>query len=296
MTELRWRLADDDGGQGALFEQEVERHIGRGEFRGMEFFHVNARRLINEVPKASRVPFRWTINAYRGCSHACTYCLVGETPVLMADGRIKPIADLRPGDEVVGTERRGHDRRYTATPVLDHWSTRRPAYRTVLDDGTALISSGDHRFLSDRGWKHVTGSEQGPDRRPHLAPSDTLLGIGRFACGPKHGPEYERGYMCGIVRADADLGRHTLADPEPLARTQEYLANARVATSDLLFAPATPTHKAIHATRPQQQAAQADIQALIAWPHNPGDEWTRGFLAAVYDAHGHLGEGVRICY
>ncbi|MDQ3897210.1 MAG: radical SAM protein [Actinomycetota bacterium] len=79
MTQLRWRLADDDGGQGALFEEEVERHVGRGEFRGMEFLHVNARRLINEVPKASRVPFRWTINAYRGCSHACVYCFARPT-------------------------------------------------------------------------------------------------------------------------------------------------------------------------------------------------------------------------
>ncbi len=77
--ELRWRLAEDDGGQGALFEQEVERHVGRGEFRGMEFLHVRARRVINEVPKASRMPFRWTINAYRGCSHACSYCFARPT-------------------------------------------------------------------------------------------------------------------------------------------------------------------------------------------------------------------------
>lgn len=79
MTELRWRLADDDGGQAALFAQEVERHIGRGEFRGMEFLHVAARRVVNEVPKASRMPFRWTINAYRGCSHACTFCFARPT-------------------------------------------------------------------------------------------------------------------------------------------------------------------------------------------------------------------------
>ena len=79
VTELRWRLADDDGGQGALFEQEVERHIGRGEFRGLEFLHVQARRVINEVPRASRMPFRWTINAYRGCSHACSYCFARPT-------------------------------------------------------------------------------------------------------------------------------------------------------------------------------------------------------------------------
>src|SRR5947209_14025778 len=100
---MRWRLPEDDDGQGALFEEELERHIGKGEFRGMEFLHVNARSIINEIPKASQLPFRWTINAYRGCSHSCVYCMSGETPVLMADGRTRPLADLRCGDLVYGT-------------------------------------------------------------------------------------------------------------------------------------------------------------------------------------------------
>jgi DNA repair photolyase len=81
--DLRWRLADerDNRMQEALFAADdlVERHVGRGEFRGMEFFHVNARSIINEVPKASRLPFRYTINVYRGCSHACTYCFARPT-------------------------------------------------------------------------------------------------------------------------------------------------------------------------------------------------------------------------
>jgi DNA repair photolyase len=29
---------------------------------------------INKVPEVSRVPFRWTINPYRGCTHSCHYC------------------------------------------------------------------------------------------------------------------------------------------------------------------------------------------------------------------------------
>jgi DNA repair photolyase len=29
---------------------------------------------LNRVPDASRVPFRWTVNPYRGCTHACHYC------------------------------------------------------------------------------------------------------------------------------------------------------------------------------------------------------------------------------
>jgi DNA repair photolyase len=71
----------DLDGQAALFDgdQLIDRHIGTGEFRGMEFLHVNARTIINEVPAASRMPFRYTINAYRGCSHACTYCFARPT-------------------------------------------------------------------------------------------------------------------------------------------------------------------------------------------------------------------------
>jgi DNA repair photolyase len=29
---------------------------------------------LNKVPEASRVPFRWTVNPYRGCTHSCHYC------------------------------------------------------------------------------------------------------------------------------------------------------------------------------------------------------------------------------
>ena len=78
---LRWKLADDTGGQGVFFSDEelVERHVGTGEFRGLEFLHVNARRIINEIPKAAQLPFRFTINVYRGCSHACTYCFARPT-------------------------------------------------------------------------------------------------------------------------------------------------------------------------------------------------------------------------
>ena len=52
-------------------------------FRGMTFYEVRAKSVVNRVPAASRMPFRWTINPYRGCQHACTYCLWGETPILM---------------------------------------------------------------------------------------------------------------------------------------------------------------------------------------------------------------------
>jgi hypothetical protein len=40
-------------------------------FRGMTFFEVQAKSIVNRIPESSRMPFRWTINPYRGCQHAC---------------------------------------------------------------------------------------------------------------------------------------------------------------------------------------------------------------------------------
>src|SRR5437763_12470701 len=186
-AQLRWRLADEGARpQQALFEEDPPTwRAGHGEFRGLEFLEVKAQRVINPVPPQSRMSFRYTINAYRGCSHACSYCAAGGTPVLMADGSTKPLADIRVGDRIYGTERRGTYRHYVITTVLDHWSVVKPAYRTVLEDGTELITSGDHRFLSDRGWKHVTGTECRRNRRPHLTINNRLLGTAGFSPGPE---------------------------------------------------------------------------------------------------------------
>jgi DNA repair photolyase len=49
------------------------------EFRGMTFYEVRARSIINRVPAASRMFFEWTVNPYRGCSHACVYCFARNT-------------------------------------------------------------------------------------------------------------------------------------------------------------------------------------------------------------------------
>lgn len=48
------------------------------EFRGVEFIEVEARSVINHVPGDS-MPFSWTINPYRGCTHACVYCFARPT-------------------------------------------------------------------------------------------------------------------------------------------------------------------------------------------------------------------------
>ena len=129
------------------------------------------------------IPFEQSINPYRGCGHACVYCLLGDTNILMAGGHTKRLGDLEIGDEIIGTARRGFHRRYVKTRVVAHWATYKPAYRLTLRNGTCITASADHRLLSDRGWKFVMGSQDRGKRRSYLAVGDQLLGMGATATG-----------------------------------------------------------------------------------------------------------------
>jgi len=57
----------------------VTRTFDTPEFRGLTFHEVTCRSALNKVPEASRMPFRWTINPYRGCTMACNYCFARKT-------------------------------------------------------------------------------------------------------------------------------------------------------------------------------------------------------------------------
>jgi DNA repair photolyase len=55
------------------------RRFDAPEALGIRFYEVRARSALNRVPERSRMPFRWTINPYRGCAHACVYCFARPT-------------------------------------------------------------------------------------------------------------------------------------------------------------------------------------------------------------------------
>ncbi|WP_247048693.1 Rv2578c family radical SAM protein [Arthrobacter rhizosphaerae] len=55
------------------------RSVTTPEFAGITFHEVAAKSVLNKVPAGSRMPFEWTINPYRGCSHACVYCFARKS-------------------------------------------------------------------------------------------------------------------------------------------------------------------------------------------------------------------------
>ena len=255
------------------------------------------------------IPFEQSINPYRGCEHGCVYCVGGETSILMADGTQRPMAALQVGDEIYGTEKRGHYRRYVRTRVLAHWRTSKPAWRVGLADGTELIASADHRFLTERGWKFVA-RDVGGGQRPYLTLNNTLMGFGAVPGSPRgeRSGDYRRGYLCGLIRGDGHIGAYRYArrgggrseihmfklamtDREALERAAEFLGGFGIGIHRALFKAETAIHRRIEAIRTSAKASVAAIKRLIEWPDRPAGDWLLGYVGGIFDAEGSFNDG-----
>jgi DNA repair photolyase len=229
----------------------------------------------------------------------------------MSDGTTRRLEDIRIGDAVYGTVRRGSYRRYEVTRVLAHWSTEKPAFRVTLEDGTELIASGDHRFLTDRGWKFVTGAEQGPGQRPHLTLNNKLMGVGSLGPAMEESAHYRTGYLCGMIRGDGHVGSYSydrpgrgksdvhrfrlaLTDIEALHRSRNYLAAAGICTDEFQFLQGNARHRPMAAIRNSSRDGVDRVRDVIRWPTTPSEEWSRGFLAGIFDAEGSRSGALRI--
>jgi len=79
---VRWSSQTvEQEGQNRLpgYEEVVVRRFDAPEALETRFHEVQAKSALNKVPGGARLPFGWTVNPYRGCSHACAFCFARPT-------------------------------------------------------------------------------------------------------------------------------------------------------------------------------------------------------------------------
>jgi DNA repair photolyase len=79
---MRWDgqgVGVDDGALPGLQRIGFVRSVRTPQFEGITFHEVLCKSALNKVPNASKLPFTFTVNGYRGCSHACRYCFARPT-------------------------------------------------------------------------------------------------------------------------------------------------------------------------------------------------------------------------
>ena len=79
---MRWDrqgISVDDGALPGLQRIGLVRSVRTPQFEGITFHEVLCKSALNKIPAASMLPFQYTVNGYRGCSHACRYCFARPT-------------------------------------------------------------------------------------------------------------------------------------------------------------------------------------------------------------------------
>ena len=137
------------------------------------------------------------------------------------------------------------------------------------------------------------------------------MGVGSLGPAIEESEEYRRGYLCGMIRGDGHVGSYSdvrpgrtsfdvhrfrlaLTDADALCRSQNYLAGAGVGTTAFQFLKGNARHRPMGAIRTSSREGVDRVRDLIRWPASPSDEWSRGFLAGIFDAEGSCSGSLRI--
>jgi DNA repair photolyase len=160
---MRWsgqQLGVDQAGTlpGLARLNNLVRSVQTPDFAGITFHEVLAKSALNHVPGPSSMPFTWTVNPYRGCSHACTYCFARPTHTYL---------DLDAGDdfdrqiivkvnvaEVLGTELAKRSWRHEPVALgtnTDPYQRAEGRYRLMPGIIDAFASSGTPFSILTKG-------------------------------------------------------------------------------------------------------------------------------------------------
>jgi DNA repair photolyase len=255
------------------------RSVRTPEFAGITFHEVLAKSALNHVPKAAGLPFNWTVNPYRGCSHACVYCFARNTHTYLDldagdDFDRQIIVKINIGDVLARELRRST---WTHEPVAlgtntDPYQRAEGRYRLMPQIIAALAGSGTPFSILTKG---TTARRD----LPLLAVASQAVPVGM-----------------GVSIALTDETIHAALEPgTPTPRARLELVRAIVEAGlpcQVLVAPILPmitdSDEQLDHVLGEIAAAGATVATVFALHLRPGArEW---FMRYLEDHHPHLVE------
>ena len=251
-----------------------------------------------------------SFNFSNHCSWMCGYCVGPDALIYMRNGTFESISSLKIGSKIWGVDNNTPSKRYSfkEATVLKIWTTTKLAYKIIMENGIEIICSGDHRWLTDRGWKYTIKS----GRNPYLTRRINIKSIAstiELIKAQEFSDLYKKGYLSGQIRGDGLLRtydysgkkrtydiqyqfRFTIKDSEGVDRVSKFLQNFSIDFRDFIFKNYT-NNEEWKGIRTSKREEYNKIKDLIEYQLEP--EYYRGFLAGIFDSEGsYSGSSIRI--
>jgi DNA repair photolyase len=265
---------------------------------------VDPSRTIVATNDSPDLGFSASVNPYRGCQHACSYCLAPETLVQRADMTWCAIGELRLGDEIVGFDEYPTTGKYTRklrkSVVERVWWSRKPVTR-VVTDRAEVVTTAEHRWLQWQmfRWSRTDQLRVGRRLRHCLTPVrvelDADYRIG-YVAGLSLGDgtfRWEPGWRSDKLGFPAAYWRIAMIDRAPLERCIEFMRPLGVDLQLRPFDGGSVARQPLYKVETSSLSG-LEIVSKVIRAELESESFRRGWLAGFFDAEGHNGNTLRV--
>jgi len=265
------------------------------------------------------------IHLTKSCNMGCSYCLAGDSEILMADMTTKPIKDVVVGDEVMAFDEHPNssskNRRIKRAIVKQTFKKKDITNRVELKNGRHLSITPNHKILVGNG-KIQSGRTMWRNTR-ELKIGTGVMGIsyvGKYR--DINNEQYMIGYIVGMFAGDGSIKRYdddryldpryknngfpnkydhhrvrlAVKDTEIIDRMKIYLDRMNIDYTVRKFHISKKHDLWVDAIFSSKKDTYDKLVSLIESNVgiNNSNNYKAGFLAGIFDAEGHTAQSRQI--
>lgn len=250
---------------------------------------------LGKVKKGSQM-YPWaseTRNPLGGrCQHNCSYCLDGNTKILMSNFEEIPIGVLEEGEEIIGIEKKDSGYRKYTTGTIEKVNTRESKTYLIETENDKIITTPEHPFLGG------TSKRNGRDwiKARSLSPYYLLRYVGRPI---KKSKKYLKGWLSGYIEGDGCFfdckngkGFEAVSVDKSI---RDFLINTSEKFNIYLNIGKKQTTKKSHSngksypmvfTRKTEQVKR--LQKISKFKQKKSKDFYKGYVGGIFDAEGSI--------